>query len=104
MTFVKGMGVLYCDREHTVIESNYLGVKVQNDETGVFAFVKASDADKALMLIESEVSIKPVEDKRLPGDDRKISELRAGRKFPSIIWIRCPFSRILREWKSCSRR
>jgi hypothetical protein len=78
MIFSKGQGVLYRDKEHTVIESNYLGVKVQNDETGAFAFVKTSDADRDLLLIESEPKIKAVEVKLPPVSEhtRHVNYLR----------------------------
>jgi hypothetical protein len=78
MIFTKDQSVHYNGQEHTIIEVNYLGIKVQNDETGAFAFVKASDADRDLLLIESEPKIKAVEVKLPPVSEhtRHVNYLR----------------------------
>lgn len=70
MILTKGQSCHFNSQEHTIIETNYLGVKVQNDETGVFAFIRASEAEKVLTLVEEGVSIKPVEIKLSPMTDR----------------------------------
>lgn len=64
MPLIKGQAVHFNGQEHTIIEVSYLGVRVENDETGVRTFIRASEADKVLIPCVSEQGIKPVGDKR----------------------------------------
>ena len=67
MNLSKGASVFYQGATCTVIEINYLGVRVENDETGAKAFIRANEVERALMLAETP-TIKAVEVKMLPAD------------------------------------
>ena len=78
MILVKGQSCHFNGQEHTIIETNYLGLRLSSDETGETVFIKASDADKVLLMIESEPKIKAVEVKLPPLSEhtRNVNYLR----------------------------
>ena len=78
MILTKGQSCHFNGQEHTIIETNYLGVRVENDETGVRTFIQAKVAESVLLLIEGEHTIKSVEQKMLPLSEhtRNVNYLR----------------------------
>jgi hypothetical protein len=63
--FAKGSEAHHRGRECVIVETNYLGIRIQYLDDETFIFIKASQFDE-LMLIDKTPEIKPAADKRLP--------------------------------------
>jgi hypothetical protein len=68
--FTKGTEAHHQGRECVIVETNYLGIRIQYLDDETFLFIKASHFDE-LMMIEKTPEIKPVDDKRLPSQPFK---------------------------------
>jgi hypothetical protein len=62
--FTKGTEAHHQGRECVIVETNYLGIRIQYLDDETFLFIKASHFDE-LMMIGKAIEIKPAVDKRL---------------------------------------